>query len=296
MTSEPDIERLHDEAAEIFLRLRDTPDDAETLSRRDAFLAQGETAQDVYRRVQIIWAGSGKPKKSKTIPSIVAAALLTLGAYFAFEPVRIFATADIITRLEPAETQLASGDIVVLDAGSALVDLTETGARESRLLKGAAFFDVEQDDRRFTVQLEEVSATTLGTSFDAVILEDGVSVGVSDGAVLVESGAQSWRVEAGQTLFLRDDNPAQISQIQTEDVAAWREDRLIVDRMRFAEAVSIIERRLRGNIVILNDDLADVLVSGGLNLSDPASALRALVLGQGATLSGSPGVFAVITK
>ncbi|MEM9240758.1 MAG: FecR domain-containing protein, partial [Pseudomonadota bacterium] len=255
MTSEPDIERLHDEAAEIFLRLRDAPDDPETLARRDTFLAQGETAQDVYRRVQIIWAGSGKPKRSKTFPSIVAAALLTLGAYFAAEPIRILATADILTRLEPTETQLASGDIVVLDAGSALVDLTETGARESRLLKGAAFFDVEQTPRRFTVHLGEVSVTTLGTSFEAVIFEGGVSVGVSDGAVLVESGAQSWRLEAGQSLYLRDESPAQIAETATDDVASWRENRLIVDRMRFAEAVSIIERRLQGNIVILDDDL-----------------------------------------
>ena len=73
--------------------------------------------------------------------------------------------------------------------------------------------------------------------------------------------------------------------MDTDQIAAWRNDALIVDGMTLRDAVAILDRRLPGSVTVFGE-IGDLRVTGGFDLSEPEAVLRVLAETAGARLTG----------
>lgn len=292
----PDADRkkLAGEAAEIFVRLNEDPNDKDALAERDLFLARGDAEREVYSFVKKAWAGSGRKPRSKRSLSVVWLAGLAVTGYLLAEPARNLLLADFSTSRTVKEIKLASGDIAVLDAETAIADKTDNKSRQVKILEGAALFDVASDGRDFVVEIGGASVEVVGTVFEASAIGDSVSVSVKEGVVRVKLDDKTWDLKQGHQWNWGGDNGGQIKQIDPDRVALWREDRLVADGLTFSQVAEVIDRRFSGRIMITDPDLARSKVSGTINLQTPESALRALAAVRGARVFTVPLVGYVV--
>lgn len=285
------------EATEIFLSLRDNPDDPVLQGRRDAFVSRGDAERSAYAKMLQVWkvTDPGTATGPSKLPSVMLAAVLATGAFFAYEPMRVSFLADLRTDRTTTTAQLASGDQIMLDASSALIDETHGDTRDVTLLQGAAFFDVQTSDMPFSVTAGELRVEVTGTSFEVAQFDDATLVSVTEGSVRVSIDAQSWQLSAGDQLNWDKAAGVRLSQVEAEAIAAWRGNVLLSDAMTFAQIASVLERRMPGGIFITSPDLAGTTVVGTFDLSDPVASLKLLAELTDARITTLPYLATIIS-
>lgn len=293
-----DDAQLIREATSIFLRLRDAPDDPELIREKDDFLDRGPAERLAYTKMLSVWKATDTERRSRQTraPLFLVAAVVLLGGYWSAGSVRIWALADLSTRFETDMTQLASGDMVTMDAASAIVDDTDTHKelRQVALLQGAAFFDVQKDGRPFSVTLGEIEVNVVGTSFEVNRFNDGAAVSVSKGAVRVSISDQSWDLVPSDQLLWSPETGVSVVQTDASEVAQWRDDLLVADGLSLGRIVDILDRRVSGDIVVTSAVLSNTPIVGTFDLSDPEAALRSLAQLEGARLWSIPNVITIV--
>jgi transmembrane sensor len=214
----------------------------------------------------------------------VAALAACLALYFA--PVlKLRLQADHMTSVaELSRVSLEDGSVVHLDAGSAIAIRYGATRREVALLAGRAFFDVvATKDRPFVVVADDVTVTVTGTAFDVLSGGDGVTVAVQSCTVEVglDGGRLAGVLTHGERLSVSH-GARQVarSQVDAQDIAAWRERRLVVDGATLAEVVEELGRHYAGVIVLRDRSLADRRITGVFDLRRPVEALAAVARSQ----------------
>lgn len=295
--SEERREQLMREAADIFFLLRDDPDNADLHAKRDAFISRGKEERDTYDQLLKTWKASGVMRAPKTLRTLVLLICGLGGATaLAYEPVRIAMLADLSTTGAPEQSTLASGDIAVLDADTALVDNTNAERRSVILLEGAAYFAVETNERPFTVDFGEIQVTVVGTEFETAFVGETLHVSVAEGQVNVIYEDQIWELSASDHLTWTTEMGAVITQRDATAIATWRSDRLVVDGLTFGQASDIIQRRLSGPVVFMNPALRDMPVAGSIDLAEPLLALRILADLADSRVYDLPGIGRIIAS
>ncbi|MEM8793571.1 MAG: FecR domain-containing protein [Pseudomonadota bacterium] len=295
MTASGD-ESLVREATRILLRLKEDPENDALLKERDAFLARGAAERAAYDEVLRAWKLTGGKRRPKTLYVFVLLGTLLASLYLASGPARIYLLADFRTGLERAAVTLDSGDRAEMDARSALVDETEGDARRVTLLQGAAFFEVDTRERPFAVSVGSLTIRALGTAFETARIDDIVLVAVAEGEVEILTGVDRLTLEAGEQLRWSPKAGAAVDAVEPGAIAAWRQDWLITDGLTFEQVADVIDRRLQSRIVILDDELAQSRILGGLDLGDPALALRTLAAAEGARVVTAPPFVSLILR
>ncbi|MEM8790686.1 MAG: FecR domain-containing protein [Pseudomonadota bacterium] len=291
----PNRERLIEEAADIFLRLRETPGDKGLVQRREAFLSRGRPERDAYREVVRTWgvaAGNRRPRRRLFVAAAAASILLAL---VLGPSIKTGLLADFQTDRAPEQITLASGDVAHLDAGTAITEEPSDTVRGVALLKGAVFFDVQREERPFVVSVGDLSVHVLGTGFEVAALDDEAWISVAEGSVEVRQEEKSWLLEPGDGLRRLPSGELRRVPIAIDRVAPWRQDRLIADGMLLAEAVEIVSRRISGPVIVVGDELRQTRVTGGFDLGRPFSALRSIVAVKRArVIDASPAMVLVL--
>lgn len=302
-------EPLRGEAAEWFLRLQAAPEDATLRQDFEAWLAIGETHRRAWHSVQHAWKLSGDlpppagARGQTVVPlpragrsrrrglGLSFAAMAACVALYFFGPIAVLQwKADFVTSVgELRDVTLEDGSIVNLDAGSAIAVNYRADRREVALLAGRAFFDVVAGrDRPFVVLVDGVTVTVVGTVFDVRSAGDGLTVSVRSGTVEVGvdlPGRQVERLAGGQRLSIdRQSWKVEQSRIAPEDVASWRERRLVVDGAPLSEVVEELDRHHRGFILVRDPALAARRVTGVFDLRHPVDALEAIARSQHASV------------
>lgn len=288
--------KLISEATSIFLRLRDDPENAELQAERDRFLAQGDAARQAYAKMLHAWqiTDVGKRPGPSAVVAALAISLALAGAYWAYEPLRVALLSDVSTRHTTLTAVLGSGDGVILDAGTALVDQTDEGVRAVNVLRGAAYFDVESEPRAFVVTVGEARIEVTGTTFEAGHREEGGVVTVTEGSVDVALGQQSWALSVGDQLTWSDAGDGRVARVDVDTSVGWRSDVLVADTMTLAEIADTLERRMPGEIVIASASLRERAIVGTFDLSDPHGTLRLLADLTGASVTVIPSVVTIL--
>lgn len=185
---------------------------------------------------------------------------------------------------ETRQVTLADGSLITLDSDTALDVTFDPGHRAVRLLSGQAFFEVTPDARRpFTVEAAGIAVTVVGTAFDVGLTDQTVQVAVQQGKVQVGDDAL---LSSGEAVRIdRGTGHAERHSIGTADIAAWRSGQLVVDGVSVGEAVDRLRRYHRGLILLNDSDLAARKVTGVYDLTDPASALAAILRPHGGTVT-----------
>lgn len=282
MTSKNDTQaarsRRAAEAASIVRRLDENPNDTNALADKLAFVSRGQAEKRTYalaeRAIAAATKGINAKDRRRTYSFAVLGALL-LSLFALREPIWIGLQADHRSQLTVATTALKSGDVLVLDASSAVEDDTGGALRTVTLLRGGGFFDVTTDGRGFVVQAGDVSVEVLGTAFEVMHLEDGLRVTVSEGHVSVRSDARVENLSAGEQLFVRGDDIEKRGINETE-VARWRNRELSLNGLTLAQAARFLDRRVPGRVLVLGHTLSNTNLRGTLDLSDPRNAIEVL--------------------
>ncbi|WP_422035305.1 FecR family protein [Reyranella sp.] len=307
-----DSDLLRSEAVEWLVRINAAPQDSAARAGLEAWLASSEAHRRAYRSVERVWMLSGvlplaapssshgvvelsRVRRTRRAWGISAAAFAACVALWFFPTLRLHFEADHLTGVaELRELTLEDGSIVYLDAASAIAVRYDKGRREVELLAGQAFFKVvSARDRPFVVTAGNVAVTVKGTAFDVGSSRDGVSVAVQSGTVeVLVSGSERNVLSTlmrGERMVVDRQGAFTRSQVSPEDVASWREHRLVVDGATLGEVVDELGRHHRGVIVVSDRSLADRRITGVFDLRRPLEALHTVARTQhGSVLEISP--------
>ena len=147
---------------------------------------------------------------------------------------------------------------------------------------------MSHDGRRFVVSSGDLQVEVLGTAFEVAKFSDRTVVAVSEGAVSVTDGDNSWQLSPGEQLVYNESSIAQIKSGALENTASWRNDLLISDEQSLSNVIEILNRRLDEHVVIVGNGLATTQIVGTFDLTDPDGSLSLLKELTGARLFALP--------
>jgi transmembrane sensor len=285
------------------IALQENPEDVALRARFEAWCAENA---DAWAEASKVWAlvgqaathDVGPPKQPSRFCARLAigaglAAIAAAILVFLLPLVLIRVQADHLTGTAEIRTfTLEDGSRVTLGADSAIAVDYGAGQRRIDLLRGEAFFEVAHDPTRpFRVATGELESVALGTQFDVHRSKEGITVAVAEGSVGIATAGivgggmvPSDPLQAGDWARF-DWSGHRIAHGQSDPAAAgaWRVGRLVVGDWPLNEVVDQL-RRYYGGIILSDDALAGLRVTGTYWLADPVAALRAATYPHGVTV------------
>lgn len=188
--------------------------------------------------------------------------------------------------------QLPDGSIVEVKPGTELNVQFEPAIRRVELVRGEAFFRVESNPSRpFVVRAGGVDVYAVGTAFN-VRLDTagtaGIEVFVTEGKVGLDNTASGESLlprfhdvavpvlVAGQKAFIDAALSVRVVQLGADGLheLTWSGRRLEFDRMELAKAVDQMNRSNRVQIVIEDEAVKTLQISGSFLIDDPETFAR----------------------
>ncbi|MCD0505260.1 FecR family protein [Bordetella petrii] len=173
---------------------------------------------------------------------------------------------------------MRDGTRVALDVGTTLQVEFSDSQRQVSLPSGTAFFDVAPDAQRpFVIHTGAGQVRVLGTAFEVQRLPDGLRVGVARGHVRVIPPGQGRPVDLrqGQSVRLRQAVFDGVQAADPQQLAAWRQGRLVFDRDTLGDVGQAISRRGEWTVHVAPSVRA-LPVTLAVQLDDVVAMLRAL--------------------
>jgi len=215
------------------------------------------------------------------MPTAVAAAILVAGfvQFFNAPDIRTFST----KVGEHQDIALEDGSLIHLNTDTALSVSMSRNARNVRLEKGEAEFEVAADPKRgFSVELGTRRVEVVGTAFNILRHDGRLTVAVEHGVVQVRQSADPAAAPAVRLLagdqYLSSEGSAeyQIAKLSPAAIAPWREGRLVFEDVPLAQVASELNRYFAKTVVIDDAAVSALRFSGILKIDDEASVLRRL--------------------
>ena len=297
-------------AAAWFARMRS---DARTLDDEAAFerwLAEDPENERHYLELQLLWgdverfrdepliaaarrSARAESRRSAGIvgwaagwrmPRIAAAAsaaaLLIAVTLLAFSPA-MFNDATYKTAMGDRETvRLADGSEIVLNTDSLMRVRYRPWTREIALERGQAYFKVAHSALRpFDVRASGTRIRAIGTAFDVFVAGEVVKVTLVEGHVEVTDSrtpVATAELKVGESLDARPEGLSPIRMANVQKTTAWIQSRLIFENERLQDAVAEVNRYSPTRLVVLDDALAELRVSGVFQAGGAQSFVDAL--------------------
>ena len=193
---------------------------------------------------------------------------------------------------EQTSLPLADGSLVTLNTQSTLRVDYSGEFRDIHLTSGEALFDVAKDpERPFRVITERAIVTAVGTQFNVLNVADDVVVTVVEGIVDVSATTPPRSLPGGVAQVPDGHHPAghkpnrltvgQQARVASGEVAvvetavdkatAWKERRLVFEALSLGEVIDEFNRYNDPPLVIDDDDLRELPISGVFRANDRAS-------------------------
>lgn len=168
-----------------------------------------------------------------------------------------------------------------------------------RLLRGEAFFDVAHDpDRPFIVYVGDRLVQAIGTKFVVRLTSENILVTVAEGQVELSkrnkyalpalneklTGSvkpqEAVLISEGEAVEVFDNTEAsQPKAIEDGEInrrLSWVSGELVFKNERLEQVISEVGRYIPARILIADDDLRDILVSGRFQIGDTDALLEAI--------------------
>jgi len=264
-------------AAETLWREIGQTDTAVAFARRESARRAGPDP-----RVARLPSRAARPafaRRAVLTGAVAASAALVVGGSGVFGPLAAL-TADYATRPgERRAVSLPDGSTVLLNTATALSVTFTPEERRVSLEAGEAFFEVAKDpDRPFIVTAKGGETRAVGTAFAVRTDGDLVRVTVTEGIVEVTArSAAPVSLVAGQGTSYGPKATMTSAYYVNEAVAtAWRRGKLIFNQRPLEEVAAEMSRYSAGRIVVTNEELKRLPVTGVFELDDPDGMLRAI--------------------
>lgn len=309
-----DAERIFAEAARWQIRLREP-------GEHDGFLewiAADPRHLAAYDRAQALWqamaapAQPGGPRDQAAIAALLAearprrrprAALLALallaglGLWQGRDAYDSLRADHLAWTGERRQVVLADGSRVELNSGAALaVDFSAT-ERRVRLYRGEAFFEVAHDTALpFVVETPRGAVRVTGTRFNIDLTPDSDQVALLDGSVRLSArqGGPEVTLAPGEEARLDGGGIGRPARFDADSRTAWRQGRMVFYRTPLAQVVAELARYRRGRILLLNDRLAALPVTGAFSTADTDAAIALIAETLGLSAHRLTGALTVI--
>ena len=174
---------------------------------------------------------------------------------------------------------LEDGTRIEMNASSRLVVGFDRHARHVQLGDAQAFFDVAKDPARpFLIEAGDTQVRVVGTAFDVRHRDGQVAVNVQRGLVEVrphqQDGDAPFRLRPGQGLSHTEGqaDDARVAAVALEEVAGWRQGRLIYRDQPLTQIVGDMNR-LFPRPVKLGDAKAGTMRLSGVLIVDEQGAM-----------------------
>ncbi|OZI71581.1 FecR family protein [Bordetella genomosp. 12] len=234
-------------------------------------------AQALWNRFEMVRPAADRMRRRRAVLTALAG-VATLPVLYALS--RQHFLADYRTGVgENRRVVLADGSTMELGSDTAVSVQYSERQRLLTLHRGQAYFQVAANaGRRFSVQAADGVTTALGTQFDVKILDDLVTVSVTEHAVAVQpgSGAQAVTVEAGWQMQYGKSGGSAPVHFDPAAALAWRQGRLVFNDVPLATVLDELQRYQRGPIFLMDAHLGGLPVTAAFNATDPQQALRGL--------------------
>jgi transmembrane sensor len=188
---------------------------------------------------------------------------------------------DYVTGLgQRADWRLADDSHLFLNADSKINVQYLPAARNLSLARGEAIFEVAKDPARpFHVLAHAVTVTAVGTVFEVDLMNDAVGVRVYHGVVTVaRANGQALTLRKGDWLTLDPRLGMQDGHFDPTTYQSWRTDWLEADKMPLSYVVAKLNRYAERPIVIGDDALANLMLTGRFHLSDTDATLKLIAV------------------
>jgi transmembrane sensor len=175
---------------------------------------------------------------------------------------------------------LPDGSHMTLDANSAVQGRFAANSRALHLVKGRAFFDVQHDRQRpFTVTANDRRIVDFGTKFSVGVVDGSLSVFLEQGRVSIQSlkaGVPTVMLKPGEE-FVERSGKSMVGVVGNSDVVTgWRRGLITLDDAPLSDAVAQINRYSTAQIVIRDNQLREVRVSGQFRTGDAERFARTI--------------------
>lgn len=170
------------------------------------------------------------------------------------------------------------------------VEVTPT-ARQIRLIKGEAWFDVAKDpEKPFIVAIDNIRVQALGTAFSVRRFASGVEVIVTEGTVETWSEADmagKRRLTAGEAAFVEAATHAisVAANPNIENRLAWRDGNIVLQNDTLADAVAEFNRYNTQKIVVSDPSLLEKRFVGVYSVENPGQFANAVQELTGTSIS-----------
>lgn len=272
--------QLYDEIADVSIRTQaldqiskhDTEKALARLSTRIPVSEPNNANRGNIRRLIVRW-------------SIAASILVAAGISFFMYHVR---SPELLAMQVPGGTIrqliLPDGTKVWLNAGTRLQypGKFTNGNRTVILADGEAYFDVIHDPANpFVVKTAEGNITVLGTSFDVNAYKNDreEKVTVASGKVglqTIDKTRTAFILPGERVTLSKTDHAFYKNKVPLEDIAAWRQQRLIFDDQLLQEVMQSLERKYNVTIRIDNKQLLSQRITMHLNNQPLTDVLTAI--------------------
>ncbi len=188
---------------------------------------------------------------------------------------------------EQRTVTLADGSTVMLNTNTDITIQYGKNIRQVNMKKGEAFFSVHHDQTRpFTVAVNDLKVTDIGTRFDIRNDLDRTQVSVTEGIVdiglVMTNGEQldldpkPVRLTAGDQAVYRFGHDIETHTFDVEQLTAWKQGQLVFENDDLATVTAELNRYFDRPVILADADLGNLRFSGVLQIHDQKRALRDL--------------------
>lgn len=276
---QPPLDPLTEEALAWLVRLHSGDETAADWAAYEEWKAAAADQMAAARRAEVLWEQLGpalarKRGKGAVLPVIIMAALaLPLLAFMngLFGPPASY-WADYRASIgERRVVTLSDGSVVDLDTSTSF-DFDRHGDTRMLTLYGGQIFVAVQPDKRhpFVVRTGDGTIRALGTAFDVRRDGDTTTVVVAESSVRVALAgvASTVDVHAGQQVAYSPGRIGVPQRAEVEALTAWRDGKIIFKDRPLGQVIAELSRYRRGAIVILDDGLKRLPVTGIFDTGD----------------------------
>ncbi len=193
---------------------------------------------------------------------VLTAGILGLG-YLLWKQNTIPREIVISTGPQPQSDTLPDGSIVVLNKKSSITYPTAfKGGNRPVQLKGEAFFRITPDkDKPFVVQINDVTVTVLGTSFNVKSINGKTEVIVETGLVKVSRAQQSIQLKPKEKLLVSPQDPLLNKENVTDQLYKYYRTReFVCDNTPLWKLVDVLNEAYDTHIVIERKELKSLQI------------------------------------
>lgn len=251
--------------------------------------------QQAYQEAEQLWQEMGQaiqpakriPQKTNKLPRVaigLATSILITVLISQFFTITDFWLSDYHTAVgEQQNITLSDGSQVILNTDTALKIDWQADKRHIKLLHGQAQFTVAKDvNRPFEVETDDAVVKALGTVFDVLDEKLDTRVTVVEHAVSIKAPQDAdydtnMRIEAGQQArYSRNNRLEKLETINLKQNTAWQRGKLLVKNQALAEVIADLNRYYPGKILLTDDKLSQLRVSGAFPLNDYLTVMAML--------------------